>query len=221
MNLDELRARTRAEHEATEALLPLMDPQLTRAAYASALARLYAVIQGWELWAEDNAPERFRPLLLSRQRSSLLLRDLDRMDWVPVREALPQSTFAVLYGDESPSDAPLEPSARFAGALYVVEGSTLGGQYIARHVEEVFGFRVGEGDAYFRGCGERTGMLWREVKGVLGALPDSMLDETVEGAKRMFGIFATALRAPLSQPATVDETERMLLGRVPPPLSAR
>ena len=77
--------------------------------------------------------------------------------------------------------------------MYVVEGSTLGGQYIAKHVERRFGFRGGSGNAYFRGYGERTGSMWRSFKDDLIALPEEDTDRVIAAARAMFGVFAAAM----------------------------
>ena len=183
MDVDALRALTRDEHERTEAQVSLMDDNLTPAQYADVLRRFYPPVRGWELWAERGAPEAYRPLLAARQRSGMLAADLSFWGAEPLPEALGEAWFAEFAGE-----------AGFMGAMYVVEGSTLGGQYIARRLEERFGLAPGEGDAYFRGYGEATGARWREVKAALAALPAEQLPEVVGAAKRMFGVFGAALR---------------------------
>ena len=87
-------------------------------------------------------------------------------------------------------------AAGFLGALYVLEGSTLGGRLIARHLQPTFGFRDGKGDAYFRGHGDQTGALWREITAAIAALPEGDSPEVIEAAKRTFDAFRTVL-APL------------------------
>jgi heme oxygenase len=53
------------------------------------------------------------------------------------------------------------------GALYVVEGSALGGQLIARQLSERLGITAERGGAFFAGWGERTGSRWREFRELL------------------------------------------------------
>ena len=84
--------------------------------------------------------------------------------------------------------------AALLGAMYVVEGSTLGGQYIARHVEAVLGLAPGQGDAYFRGHREKTGSLWREILAEIAAVPDEEASEVIETARRVFGVFGRCLQ---------------------------
>jgi heme oxygenase len=58
----------------------------------------------------------------------------------------------------------LSDLAQGFGCLYVLEGSTLGGQFISRHVGKVLGVtpEVGGGGRYFHAYGEQTGAMWRE-----------------------------------------------------------
>jgi heme oxygenase len=79
--------------------------------------------------------------------------------------------------------------AVFLGAMYVIEGSTLGGQYIARHVEHALGLFPGNGDAYFRGFGDRTGSMWREFQDALEQVNDGDADIVINSAKKMFSMF--------------------------------
>jgi heme oxygenase (biliverdin-IX-beta and delta-forming) len=60
-------------------------------------------------------------------------------------------------GVARPTVPEMTSAADLLGAMYVMEGSTLGGQLIARHVELVLGLTAGQGNAHFRGHNERTG----------------------------------------------------------------
>ena len=81
------------------------------------------------------------------------------------------------------------------GAMYVIEGSTLGGQLIGRHVERVLGLTAGQGNAYFRGHNERTGQLWKEFCDALRTkVPDRETDTVIAAAKTMFGVFWSWMR---------------------------
>lgn len=154
MDLRLLREETRAQHEATEAQLPLADAELSREQYGQVLQCFYRFVHGWESWAGKHAPARLNALVAERQRSPLLTRDLEFLG-IPVpadaEERQPGRFPGLPAGDQK--DSP-EYEAAFLGAMYVMEGSTLGGQYIARHVEDVLYLTPGEGDAYFRGYGE-------------------------------------------------------------------
>ncbi len=191
VDVDRLRAETRPEHEATEATLPLMSADLTLSQYVNALQSLGSVLSGWEAWATKHAPEAYCDLLAARRRSLLIQADLKNLSAAPISSgSIEEQLTAVFLAGEATSA--LSP-ARFLGAMYVVEGSTLGGQYIAKHVEEKFGFADGNGNTYFRGYGEHTGSMWRSFKDELIALPETDADEVIAAARSMFGIFAEAM----------------------------
>lgn len=179
LDLDRLRLETAADHVAVEAGMPLMVEDLDRDRYVGCLRRVYGMVAAWEEWSAGNSPEWMRSLLGNRQRRGLLERDLAWFGVVPLdkaRPALPE----------------LKDDASLLGAMYVMEGSTLGGRLIARHVERVLGLSAGVGDAYFRGHNQQTGTLWKEFCGVLQArVPDRETDTVIVAAKTMFQVFGS------------------------------
>lgn len=187
MDTAQLRAATQAEHAATEGTVPLMSPSLTLAQYGDTLARMYRIVRAWDTWASANVPADLQPMLQSRRRASLLADDLQSLGLqTPPEEEVPhqrmQST--TVAGD---------PRSVFLGRMYVMEGSTLGGQLLARHVEERFGFAEGQSDSYFRGYGESTGERWRQFKALLEELPQDQADVVIASAKNMFTLFGEAM----------------------------
>jgi heme oxygenase len=73
------------------------------------------------------------------------------------------------------------------GALYVVEGSTLGGTIIARQVERSLGFTAGAGCSYFRSYGAALGPMWKAFGRRLLDLSDPAFDDrAVASANRTF-----------------------------------
>jgi heme oxygenase len=186
MDLDYLKQATRSNHEATESTVSLMGPALTRADYIAVLQRMYGAVRTWDDWSTAHAPPALTPLLQGRHRSALIEADLNALQapTPSVHNNGNASLDTLLKEDEA------EGAAAFLGAMYVIEGSTLGGQYIARHVEDTLGFAPGHGDSYFRGYGDQTGSMWRDFKAVLAEVPDAHTDLVVQSAKQMFDFFA-------------------------------
>lgn len=183
MDLGRLKRETAIEHEHVESLMPLMSFSLEEHRYRVALVSLHGFIRGWEAWSELHAPKELHSMLSERQRSHFLEADL-------------------LYFGENPSqfhyvpaDKNLTGKAGFLGAMYVIEGSSLGGQYIAHHVEKVLNLTVGQGDAYFRGYGKRTGSMWHEFQQVLAAVPDDETEAVIAAAKNTYEAFGKWLTA--------------------------
>ena len=90
-------------------------------------------------------------------------------------------------------------SAAF-GAVYVVEGATLGGQVIARQVIPALGLSSERGCRFFSGYGAETGERWRETRDAIAAhlaSPDGRegANETIAGARMTFSLIGAALRA--------------------------
>ncbi len=182
MDLGALKRAMRAEHERVEAAVPLMCPDLTREQYISTLRRLYGVVGAWEVWSSMHAPASLRSLIASRNRCPLLQNDLAYFGETALRTAGPELAL------------PDDP-ASFLGAMYVMEGSTLGGQYIARHVESVLHLTNREGSSYFRGYGDRTAEMWKEFRQVLASVDETETDVVISSARAMFAIFSEWMRS--------------------------
>jgi heme oxygenase (biliverdin-IX-beta and delta-forming) len=182
MDLEQLRRETLADHKAVEQAVPLMHESLSVETYVSYLLKLHGIVTAWEESVALNAPAWIQPLLAARQRGVLLRLDLT---WFGVDPS----------GDPSPALPEMEDATRLLGAMYVMEGSTLGGQLIARHVERVLGLTAGQGDAYFRGHNERTGPLWKEFCDLLRMkVPESETHAVIAGARTMFQVFGSWMR---------------------------
>lgn len=192
-----LREATRAEHDATEAVMPLMGPGLTIEIYARVLASLWPIVHSWELWVASSLPAGLQEFLQRRRRAPMLAADLRELGVSEEHRSVPDWTTVVYPEGVTPRDEG-ERHACVMGAMYVMEGSTLGGRFIARYVEEHLHMTPGAGDAYFRGHGDATGSVWREFREHLASVPDEF-DALVEGAaKRTFRAFGRALQAGLA-----------------------
>lgn len=171
--LDRLRAETRAAHEDMERVLDWERRVSTVAGYRGLLARLYGFHMRWEPEAAALIadPAWFDP----RRRAPLLVADLGHLGLTPGDIAgLPVHAG---LGMQSRSDA--------LGAMYVLEGSTLGGQLIARHVARTLGFTAGAGCSFYGGRGQQAGVMWRAFCGRL-ADPDLAAEAAIRTALQTF-----------------------------------
>ena len=98
-------------------------------------------------------------------------------------------------GVRRPSDAPpssvpaLLDFAHALGALYVIEGSTLGAQFILPRLAEVLGQKIAGADAFFRGYGEHTRTNWTQFRSLLdqyGEIHPANSSSVIEGANLTF-----------------------------------
>ena len=177
LDIQKLRRETEADHRAVEGVVPLMHEGLNTAEYVQCLQQIYGVVAAWEERAAEAAPPWLQPALRARQRKSLLELDL--------------ACFGVTEKDDKRPTLPeMNDLPSLFGMMYVMEGSRLGGQYIARHVETVLHLSEGRGNAYFRGNGNQTGPMWKEFCEMLKLrIPEDQTEAVVISAKAMFATF--------------------------------
>lgn len=169
-----LRTETRPYHDSLEQNVfnqALTAGTLTAANTTHFLAKMYGFMRPYEAALQQHAAT-FAPAwtLTQRFRANLILRDLHRSAEAP---GLP----------ECPTMPPLHTTAQLLGAMYVMEGSTLGGQVIARQLAKAdIPLRH-----YFSGYGERTGPMWKTFCQLLTeAATTTNQDEIVASASLTF-----------------------------------
>lgn len=191
-----LRHGTQAHHARAEARLPLMDEALTVERYRQMLARLlgfYAPLEqrlagaDWSRLALDPERRRKWPLLAADLRALGLtdarIAGLPRCVDLPEARRLPDAL----------------------GCLYVLEGATLGGQLVRRHVAARLGLGPHNGCAFFAAYGDAVGPMWREYQQRLAILVDGgdvAADEVVDAARRTFDALTRWLE-PMTPPHVV------------------
>jgi heme oxygenase (biliverdin-IX-beta and delta-forming) len=186
-----LKTETRPHHERTEAVVRLMDAHLTPADYLRHLEAFHGLYLPLEALLAGPLSA-LGPELdwEARRKTALLEEDLRAMGHDTASlERLPRAV-----------PLPAVPGlAEALGAAYVMEGSTLGGQLILRHLTRHFGpdARVGT-FAFFRAYGDQVGPMWRAFGAALthaSARADSLTfdDAVVQGARDTFDTFTTWL----------------------------
>ncbi|MBJ6143661.1 biliverdin-producing heme oxygenase [Hymenobacter sp. BT559] len=168
--LQALRLETRPAHDQLEQNTfnqQLTAGTITEAATVHFLTKMYGFLVPYEaqLRQQDLGPEWE---VATRQRAHLILEDLQ----------LPAGQLPAC-----PDMPPLGTWPQLLGAMYVLEGSTLGGQVISRQLAKAnIPLR-----SYFSGYGERTGPLWKVFCQLLSqeATPDNQA-EIVQSASLTF-----------------------------------
>ena len=176
---ERLRHETAAEHRALEARVDLDARLASTDTYASLLAALHPFHRlledlqggrrGWDLL--DPPVD-----LVARRKTHLLAADLRAL------------------GRRPAPGLPAAPSLRgFAGALgalYVTEGSTLGGAIVARRVAAQLGLGRDDGTAFFTSYGAGRGERWlalrRSLESFSAAASPTECDDVVHGARATF-----------------------------------
>jgi heme oxygenase len=97
-----------------------------------------------------SAAHEFRDLVAKRKKTPFLLNDLRfhgiNPERLPLCKCVPDR----------------EDEVEMLGAMYVTEGSTLGGRFLARGIEKSLGFSDNLGYSFFNSYGEQTGSCWKE-----------------------------------------------------------
>ena len=181
-----LRAGTATEHADVERTLDLMSPELARSRLIAVLDRLHgfwsAAEAGLDDWA-DRHPA-----------------DARAVDWARRRRAGSFAEDLRALGRASAPDRPVLPripgTDEALGRLYVLEGSTLGGTFIDRHLAglpQLAGVRLGAFSPY----GAETGAMWhafrRTTRERVASGGDAAL--VVAAARQTFGALAAWCRA--------------------------
>jgi heme oxygenase len=172
--LSRLKNETTECHERLENALDLMRLEWLREDYVALLEGFCGYVAPWEDAAAASMPAYLRDFFDGRRKASLLASDLahltgdnNRANGVTKIEQLPA----------------MDSIGRVFGAMYVMEGSTLGGRFIAT----VLGLQSGSGNAYFEGYGLRTGSMWNAFRETASAnVPSEQYDEAVHAAIATF-----------------------------------
>lgn len=153
MILERLREYTAAQHSAMERKWPVLQPQFSLAAYRGLLRRLYGFYEPLE---RQLVHRRWEPAAFDyavRLKTPWLAEDLAALgDDAQALQALPRCGTL----------PPVQGWAEVLGSLYVIEGATLGGQIISRHLAARFGLQPHTGAAFFHSYGPATGPRWQE-----------------------------------------------------------
>jgi heme oxygenase len=174
---ERLQSRTRSLHDDAERALDLETRLSSITAYRGLLLSL------WQLHAGYEAAFAAQPWSGScidfarRRRSDMLLSDLSVLGALAMPATLPGPPIHGLY------DA--------IGCLYVIEGSTLGGQIIFQRVRERLGASADGAASFFRGYGPATGSMWKQLIEAINESPahGADADAMEAGARRTFSTF--------------------------------
>ena len=148
-----LRAGTAIEHESLERCLDLLDPDLDRRRLTGVLRQMHgfwrAAEAGLDDWAVRFPADADAVTWSTRRRAGLFAADLDTLGASPA--------------DGGPGLPPVAGTDEALGRLYVLEGSTLGGTFIDRHLAGLAGLG-GIRLRAFSPYGARTGAMWHALR---------------------------------------------------------
>lgn len=187
--LELLRASTRSAHHRIDhhpMLAPLLRPKLSLAHYGLVLGTffdLYCTLQP----GIAAAVKRFGCDYELADRLAWLKSDLTY---------LAKLGFEVPASCNASSPAPITSPADLIGTLYVVEGSALGGQVIARHLQTSLAIDARGGAKFFNGRGKETVKYWNRFQQFAAELcPSADHEAAANAAAAVFDRFSRELDA--------------------------
>jgi heme oxygenase len=180
-----LKEETRPNHEHTEEIAyskEIMSRTLTKDEYTRLLKNTYLIHNVIESQVENitelSADEKLA--LAERRKTHLISKDLEKIGVNSNELTEPALEFKINSVEEA------------LGALYVLEGSTLGGMYIYKALQRNPNLEGIEDFHYYNCYGEATRDRWAIFQDTLLKLADSKEkeDAIIENAKRTFDFYS-------------------------------
>ena len=177
--LHELRSGTQTLHVALEKRLPFFSDTLDLERYKRLLGAYYGFYHELEARLQHSPWLTCGFDLQARLKTPALYRDL---------QALGVSIPSLELCDTLPV---LHSQASVLGALYVLEGATLGGNVLRKQISERLGLDTHNGCAFLFVYGAATGQQWKAFMDFLGSVPlDAQArGEAVQAACSTFSCF--------------------------------
>ena len=174
-------------------MIPILDPTLDLVGYATVLRRMLDVLGPLEAALDDVLAAAALPWVdpaidwRARHKAPLLARDLAALAARGVVPAADDASGTAAWrGEHTPWP---DDGAAAVGALYVLEGATLGGQVVLRRVAPRLGLVEATGAAFYTGYGARTGAMWQSFAATVAAWETTHAAEApavIAGACRTF-----------------------------------
>ncbi len=179
---DKIKEATKTAHQQLEVLVvKRLKAIRSNADYADLLKHFYAYFSKVEQAIAPFISAEVLPDYASRRNASYLKEDIEALGGT--MDALP------------PVQAPvIRNTASALGALYVMEGSIMGGRIIVQMLEKS---GITEGVSFFSGYGEATGQMWQRFTEVLNHHASTEEDQalTIAAANATFTQFGDVFTA--------------------------
>ena len=183
--LRELKLQTTVHHRRLETEADIWPSLSSRAAYRDLIVRMFGIYAPLESRLKTvEELQVFLPDLQDRWKTQILRRDLATLDvfsysFAACRDIVELGSVASAFG-----------------CLYVLEGSTLGGQMISRQVHSKLGLTPENGCEFFASYGPGVGQMWKvfgeRLELFCSGHPESC-EEVVQAALATFEYFTRQL----------------------------
>ncbi|MFD2147727.1 biliverdin-producing heme oxygenase [Mucilaginibacter antarcticus] len=180
MFTEKLKEVTLANHQQTEKILVgKLKSMRSVQDYITILSSFYGYFGGLEKQIERYLNPSNMADYEERRKTAAIADDI---------KVLGGTVPAVATGDELPR---IENCLQAFGALYVIEGSTLGGQIISKMIQNHLPIQNGAGLSFFNGYGDNMQQMWTSFKELLNKAAMTPADEETmaEAANQTFARF--------------------------------
>lgn len=180
MLTEKIKAATQQYHQETEKILVSKLKNMRSANdYSNILKLFYGFFGGLEEQIGQYINSSNLKDYSERRKAAALANDLQALD----NTLPPKAT-----GKQLPV---IENELQAFGALYVIEGSTLGGQIISKMVQQHLDINDSQGISFFKGYGEDTGKKWAGFQQLLNTIAtnDADQNELITAANDTFAKF--------------------------------
>jgi heme oxygenase len=165
---DQLKEQTKANHQALEKqVIPLIKAIRTTTDYSKVLMLFYTFYGGVELLIDHTLNIDVLPDYLHRRKTASLTNDLYLVN-------APAQAFA------GENDLPaIINHLQATGAMYVMEGSTLGGLHISRMISQQLNELNANAFTFFNGYQNETKQMWQAFKMAIDGMSLNPAEEAV------------------------------------------
>lgn len=178
--LERLKSGTRARHVALESRTVLLNKDLYHSDYSQCLQRFYGYYAPLEKRLLESPAWHEAGLIYdTRYKTAQIEQDLLAL-------GVTQNVLTTISQCNTLPE--VETTAQIFGCLYVIEGATLGGQIISKHLNASLGLTPDFGCSFFSGYGKQTGSHWKAFGACLTAFATqtSSDDEIIASANKTF-----------------------------------
>jgi len=180
MLADQLKKATLANHQQLEKMLVgQMRAVRSKEDYINLLQLFYSYFGGLEEQIDLYISTRELPDYKQRRKSAALANDIKSLGGTPV---------SLANLEDLP---PIQNTRQAYGALYVIEGSTLGGKIISKMMAQQLGITDGSGLSFFSGYADDTETMWDKFKQALNQQADNseQASQVIDTANETFARF--------------------------------
>jgi len=163
----------------------LISKGVTIVQYAHYLKSMYGFVYGFEKMVFPILKHHPLLQLNERKKAHFIQTDLAMLNQTAAQPDVSDGLFSTHY----------QTTSAALGGMYVLEGSTLGGQMISKHLSTVLGTAVAGKTTYLSAYASQTGTMWKSFLQLLceAGASNNNEDEIIDSAVNTFSLLNNCL----------------------------